>query len=295
VKLYKYCVAERIDVLRNGMIRFTPPSGFNDPFELAPSMGELVPRGWELACVEHLLFRDEEEARAILAGERPCYALFSAVLQHIAPERLSGLTVEAKMETVRAELPNIAVAVLAQAQAWLPMVMQIQLSEKQGVLCLSEVPDNLLMWAHYADSHRGFVLEMDGAHPYFDQREDEDDLLRRAAPVVYVATRPQIQPYNPSHREHSQRNTKAIFFTKGSEWEYEKEWRMVMPLERAADPVLGLFQFPPDLVTGVIVGCRMPKEAHEALNALLADDDRYRHVALRGAFLDQDHYQLNII
>lgn len=27
-----------------------------------------------------------------------------------------------------------------------------------GLLCLTEKPDNLLMWAHYADSHAGFVV-----------------------------------------------------------------------------------------------------------------------------------------
>jgi hypothetical protein len=35
---------------------------------------------------------------------------------------------------------------------------------------LSEVPDSLLMWAHYAASHTGFIVEFDGWHPYFHQQ-----------------------------------------------------------------------------------------------------------------------------
>lgn len=33
---YKYVIPERIDVLLNGMIRFTQPTALNDPFELRP-------------------------------------------------------------------------------------------------------------------------------------------------------------------------------------------------------------------------------------------------------------------
>ena len=35
--VYKYLPPERIDVLRVGRIRFTPPSALNDPFECAPT------------------------------------------------------------------------------------------------------------------------------------------------------------------------------------------------------------------------------------------------------------------
>ena len=35
--LYKYFPIERQDVLRNGLVRFTQPGDFNDPFELHPS------------------------------------------------------------------------------------------------------------------------------------------------------------------------------------------------------------------------------------------------------------------
>src|SRR5207302_2679902 len=39
-----------------------------------------------------------------------------------------------------------------------------------GVLCLTEVPDSQLMWSHYAGSHKGFVIEFDSQHSYFNQR-----------------------------------------------------------------------------------------------------------------------------
>lgn len=39
-------------------------------------------------------------------------------------------------------------------------IMCEKFEELIGILCLTESPTNLLMWAHYADSHAGFVLEL---------------------------------------------------------------------------------------------------------------------------------------
>lgn len=36
MKLFKYLTESRTSILRDGLIRFTPPQAFNDPFELKP-------------------------------------------------------------------------------------------------------------------------------------------------------------------------------------------------------------------------------------------------------------------
>lgn len=38
-----------------------------------------------------------------------------------------------------------------------------------GILCLTDNPLNQLMWAHYANEHKGLVLEFDVTHKFFDQ------------------------------------------------------------------------------------------------------------------------------
>jgi Protein of unknown function (DUF2971) len=53
------------------------------------------------------------------------------------------------------------------------------LRNRLGVLCLTERPDNHLMWVHYAHNHTGFVLGFDAHAPFF--REDQR-VLRK---VVY--------------------------------------------------------------------------------------------------------------
>src|SRR5205085_7717375 len=42
-----------------------------------------------------------------------------------------------------------------------------QMNNRQyAILSLSKVPNNLLMWAHYCDSHRGFVIGFDSTHKF---------------------------------------------------------------------------------------------------------------------------------
>jgi len=36
MSIYKYVIADRIDILENSRIRFTQPSALNDPFEMQP-------------------------------------------------------------------------------------------------------------------------------------------------------------------------------------------------------------------------------------------------------------------
>lgn len=37
--------------------------------------------------------------------------------------------------------------------------------QHQGIACFSAKVDDLLMWSHYADGHRGFCLEFEGSYP----------------------------------------------------------------------------------------------------------------------------------
>jgi hypothetical protein len=40
--IYKYVTIDRLDILTNGLIRFTQPSAFNDPFEAYPFFSKLA-------------------------------------------------------------------------------------------------------------------------------------------------------------------------------------------------------------------------------------------------------------
>ena len=67
--IYKYVVEERIDILQNGLIRFTQPSVFNDPFEVYPyfkaiaddrAVDDFMEKNWQKENIEKNI---EEECR----------------------------------------------------------------------------------------------------------------------------------------------------------------------------------------------------------------------------------------
>ncbi|MCW5237580.1 DUF2971 domain-containing protein [Verminephrobacter eiseniae] len=85
---------------------------------------------------------------------------------------------------------------------------------RAGVFCASQDPRNGPMWAHYADDHRGICIQYDTA---------EDELFLLAQQVLY---RPQLptmmMPSDPD-------NPPDYYRYKSPEWEYEREWRVVIP------------------------------------------------------------------
>ncbi|WP_305405797.1 DUF2971 domain-containing protein [Photobacterium leiognathi] len=97
-----------------------------------------------------------------------------------------------------------------------------------GIISLSETPDNLLMWSHYADNHKGAVIEftIDENYPFdlFNVCHipmSSDAILRK---VNYRKNRK--SPLNNSLED--LRN--HYYLTKSDEWIYEKEYRYIFPI-----------------------------------------------------------------
>ncbi len=116
-----------------------------------------------------------------------------------------------------------------------------------GVYSLSRVPDNILMWSHYANSHQGFCLK------FFD--DETDRFIARRQEILYSENYPIVNPIKDDDRV----RLKKTLLTKAKHWEYEKEWRII---DHEEGP--GIKRFPPHLLVGVIFGCRMMEE-HQGL------------------------------
>ena len=122
-----------------------------------------------------------------------------------------------------------------------------------GILCLTECPCNMTMWSHYAKGHSGTCLQF--AIPLFADS---------AADVCKVQYRPDVLRIEmddmPNHPE--------IFWTKGSEWEYEREWRfMKFPSEQFGSSV-GLVPLEPSRLKKVILGANATDQDTAEIRAL---------------------------
>ncbi len=100
------------------------------------------------------------------------------------------------------------------------------------IICLSETWDNPLMWAHYADSHRGIVLGYDFLEEYVHIAEDDPPLA-----IEYDEARPKIsmadllcwfhsENLNEEQKLQADAAFSAYVLRKPKDWAYEMEWRI---------------------------------------------------------------------
>lgn len=148
-----------------------------------------------------------------------------------------------------------------------------KITEQIGVLCLSEVKDDILMWSHYADSHRGICLEFDGYFEFF----------ARAQKVKYPSARPIINPFCQSYEE----MLEAALLTKASHWDYECEWRIVH-YEKGP----GTYSFPTEALTGIILGAQISDK--NAAKVIEWVQSREHPVKLYRASASETTFSLNI-
>ena len=105
-----------------------------------------------------------------------------------------------------------------------------------GVLCLSDRPNNLLLWAHYADQHHGVCLE-------FDVLADPP-LFCIPKKVLYDDTFPTINYLrNPS-------SVVEALCHKSKDWQVEGEYRVIK------HNVTGLQAVKPEALSKVILGMK---------------------------------------
>jgi hypothetical protein len=151
---------------------------------------------------------------------------------------------------------------------------QETIQQKTVVLSLCEEYQNILMWSHYADSHRGICIEFDlnAAFEYW----------RRVLPVQYLHHYPYVLGTEISVSELS-----AIYLSKSTQWTYEKEWRFINELKTP-----GLLEFPEESISGVILGLNISQEN----TALVKEWIKYRKrkPIIRKVFVDNYSYSLGL-
>lgn len=276
MKLYKYLPPSRISVIRDCIIRFTQYGDFNDPFELNPNINRIA----EEEEIRNLVDRDFVQ---LIEDEYSKHPIISA---YISKESFILLA-----ESQREHVKNGVIGMERQLVGLLPEMLQKTTNSLLGALSLSEIRNHELMWSHYANEHRGYVIGFDVDHQFFNQKRTDVDELRHLRKIDYREKPPVINLMNTSGEE--------LFFVKSLKWEYESEWRMLMPLadsskviERQSYPI-HLFSFPVETVSEVILGARMSDEDKGVLKTLV-NDKKYEHVKLFQAELDNASFGIVI-
>jgi hypothetical protein len=128
-----------------------------------------------------------------------------------------------------------------------------------AILCFSRNWDNLLLWSHYGDSHKGICLAFDISEGEQGSNYDTDVLYQ---PNLLQIRRPEDVNFDLANR---------LLRTKHESWSYEQEVRMFVSLNDPPNAKgLNWIEYGPDLVLKeVIIGAQcdptVSKEVEEAV------------------------------
>ena len=284
MKFYKYVPQKRIDILQNRLIRFTQPNAMNDPFEAKPHFYELGPKAFArnyAEAIRKFSYRVWVDYCRALGNDPERFELAKKVEND--PDYAEQLYTNLHKQTPQALVPNLRERFY-------------KLHNTAGILSLSEILDNLLMWAHYAEAHTGFVLVLDGSHDFF---KGSVSLPGFAKPerVEYRLERPRMTIEKTSEEAALQ----EIFFVKGLDWEYEKEWRYLKNLTDAQKKIVvtnghdvHLFRLPPKCIKGVVLGCYSSEELKNKIVELCRDDPEFGHLRIQQALTSETRYSVTI-
>ena len=190
MKTYKYLGKVSSEIfLEKQTIRFSQPKAFNDPFELQPEFYV-------------------EDASFIEGDERPCKFVIHGHQSVYEKYLLNDRPTQTQLQKVDGK------------------GIFSQLSEHVGILCLTRaetlIPANFLMWAHYAESHQGLVIEF----------RPESEFIQKAIPVHYLPRRPIIDARMLYENEFVA--IEDLYF-KSDAWSYENEVRITKKLSECTN------------------------------------------------------------
>jgi hypothetical protein len=225
-KLYKYrslqgdAQANTVSLLRDDTVYYALPSQFNDPYECN--------FGWK---------------RGSVADQAKLYAAF---LRRFG---LADTEWDARIRAYK-ELHGSTSAERAEVDELMRKTAR-EIVDLVGVFCLSEVNNDILMWSHYADCHKGVCIEFSMPLGSAPEEVMSQVNYRDEFPTLDLYEREKLEIVRP------------CFLTKARHWHYEKEWRAIRTAGAGTEKV------PRKAITGVILGCKISM-AHEKLVRELA-------------------------
>jgi hypothetical protein len=285
--MFKYMSTEVAPLfVKTLKVRFTQPFELNDPFEFRPMLDFIGTADSVRDVVEARVNKmwgtvdgafDMMEKHAT-DPNFPKLALPLQVLRKmIAGNPALQQKFMAEMQQVKAEaLDNAKMAVLWEGK-W--EQFRQALGQALGIFSLTEDPAHTLMWSHYASQHFGVVVEFGEHHPWFNERTTLSDDLRHLVQVSYVQ--------NPHPRTWRQVRGPDMLYTKNAEWAYEREWRIIRPLQDGTEVSSGKFCFdvPANAVRSIIFGCRTTPVLEAEIRAAVAANPALCHVGFKRAKL----------
>ena len=235
------------DMLRNNRLWFSSPMDFNDPFDCR--------------CVYDIRNSREE--------------IVLRKMEFLARKGMSLSDALVQAEQDIPQCPN-------ELEEWQKQQLEehSRCAANTGILCLTQICNNPIMWTHYANKHKGICI----IFRIHDIHEDSHiNFFANALPVEYVDRCPLINFIRDNRVE----IVKKAFLTKATPYHYEAEWRIVR-----YDEGPGLKSMPKGIVGGIILGAQIDSMTRQRV--VHACTEYEGNIDIFRATLDPEKYGLRI-
>lgn len=261
-RFYKYTTASTAKaILQNRSMRWSRPALLNDPYDIQFDLHLEIDR-------DKLRKLSLEKLKRMLANDEPYVPAEGNIMGKLLPIARNVLKDLPPEEFD--QLGDAIVGGLEDLEKILPKYHDElrEFAETSKVLCLSDVGDSLLMWAYYAEQHKGVVLRFRGI-------KELDSMFLAAKPVKYSKNMPRLfdeefmsdMLIGKTMTSAADITDKTIY-TKAIEWAHEKEWRLNAGSGwRPNDHYEDVNFFAPEL-DAVIFGCATPLAVVEQIGVL---------------------------
>lgn len=178
-----------------------------------------------------------------------------------------------------------------------------------GVMYFTSKVDNLLMWSHYANNHEGICVEFDREARIFNGKYKDSGLADFEGLEGYnsgniydnVGTLKKVEYSNKRpliwHTSELISDTKSwLVKSKEWEWEYEDEYRLILPTDRAEQRTINgkdmlFYKMDINIIKSIIMGCQVEKSTKKEIFKFCSD----LNICLKESFISPTDYKLDII
>ncbi|MDF5830535.1 DUF2971 domain-containing protein [Pseudomonas syringae] len=202
-----------IENFREDTLFCAKADSFNDPFDCSLKLVGPDPKELIINALQILRLCTEERTRRISESDQP-----STVLAEIVQE-LDG--------TMQASDKKLFVAKLMGAINEPRDTLNSKIRRSCNICSVTQRVDSLPMWAHYGDDHKGFAMEYDYSVLPIGHKVRES-----LWPVIYGDEMYDVtsQIFGRTVKEFSPLFLIAGAIHKSTDWRYEDEWRIVLPV-----------------------------------------------------------------
>jgi Protein of unknown function (DUF2971). len=231
--IYKYCshTTSNIDLIINKKIKLSHPQEFNDPFDslshdLNPAKKDQM--FFINIAIKKIIYYSNDEIVGKLRNKIIEANILSDALSYndkasILKKEISEL--EKEKHPLQLQKLNEIKMSFTRFFGLANAFIRENFISQSGLSCFSEACNNVLMWSHYGNYCSGLCIEYK-TDKIIQAINNEEYLF---LPVIY-----QERMYPDYYDPISEDSLKVLwnlpqFMYKNTQWEYEKEWRLVRP------------------------------------------------------------------